>query len=103
MSTTGKYVTEHVIGCELLRAGHEAASTAGFRVVAVARCSGGISSAAAAPIATVIAPIVSAGTNPSTKALGASQRPAGNSRQSTATSGQRSTCEALWVPTRTAS
>jgi hypothetical protein len=46
-----------------------AASTAGFSIAAVVRCSGGISSAAAAPMATVIAPIVSAGTNPSTNAL----------------------------------
>jgi len=39
-------------------------------VVAVARRSGGISRAATAPAATVIAPIVSAGANQSTNALG---------------------------------
>ena len=72
MSTPGKHCTEHLIGraWKILRVAHAAASTAGFSVVAVARSRGGISSAAAAPMATVIAPIVSAGTNPSTNALG---------------------------------
>ena len=65
MSTPGRYCSYHLTACGgIPRAGHEAASNAGFSEVAVARCSAGISSAAAAPMPTVIAPIVSAGTNP---------------------------------------
>jgi hypothetical protein len=46
---------------------HEAAWTVGFSEVAVAPRRGGLSSAAAAPIPAVIAPITGAGTHPSLK------------------------------------
>ena len=71
MSAPDRDATEHLIARgKISRIGHEADPTAGPSEVAVVRRSGGIGSAAAAPMATVIAPIVSAGTNPSTNALG---------------------------------
>ena len=66
-----KYLTGRVIDRGgFPRTGQEGASNGGFSEVAVVRRSGWISSAAAAPMGTVIASIVSAGTNRRRTALG---------------------------------
>ena len=63
MSTPDNYVSEHLIARGgFLRAGHEAASTAGFSEVRLVRRSGGISRVSAD--GDVIAAIASAGTSP---------------------------------------
>lgn len=71
MSARGEDATEHPIA----RGGihcvcQDADFIAGFSEMAVGRRSDGISSAAAAPIATVIAPIVTARASPSTNVPG---------------------------------